>query len=313
VANRLAVPRARFRHVYWDAGTMLAQLLAVADSAGHPARLHTRFPDAAIAAVVGADRVHEWPVAVVTLGEGTPALEPTGDAAAGEVDSAPVEFPLVTHAQRSGELNVLGQAWDRGAPVEVPIERLSPIETVVLARGSQKLMDPNRGLPERTLRTAMLAAMRGIRIPHFVVVHDVEGFEPGIYRWPDVSRPVRAAMLRQELYRLAMEQGLARDAAFVVIGATDVAALDDREYREAQLAAGLVEGRLQLLAYALGASACGMTFIDSEVPASIGEPLDGLLFTCVGVPEYRSASGGLPGAPTNVRGVTPRILDQEPT
>ena len=53
-----------------------------------------------------------------------------------------------------------------------------------------------------------------------------------------------------------------------------------------------------------------MTFIDSEVPATIGEPLDGLLFTCVGVPEYRSASGGLPGAPTDVRGVTPRVLDR---
>ena len=112
---------------------------------------------------------------------------------------------------------------------------------------------------------------------------------------------------------MAMEQGLARDAAFVVIGAADVAVLDDREYREAQLAAGLVEGRLHLIAYALGASACGMTFIDSEVPALVGERLDGLLFTCVGVPEYRSASGGLPGAPTHVRGVTPRVLDQDPT
>ena len=98
-----------------------------------------------------------------------------------------------------------------------------------------------------------------------------------------------------------------------MIGAADVASLDDRGYREAQLAAGLVEGRLHLLAYALGASASGMTFIDSEVPATIGAPLDGLLLTCVGVPEYRSVSGGLPGAPTEVRGVTPRILDQEPT
>jgi nitroreductase len=76
-----------------------------------------------------------------------------------------------------------------------------------------------------------------------------------------------------------MEQGLARDAAFVVIGAADVGALDDRQYREAQLAAGLVEGRLHLLAHALGASACGMTFIDGEVPALLGEPLDGLLLT----------------------------------
>jgi hypothetical protein len=148
--------------------------------------------------------------------------------------------------------------------------------------------------------------MRGVELPHFVAVHDVHGIAPGIYRWPDLSSPVRAGAMRDELYWVSMEQGLARDAAFVVIAATDVGALDDREYREAQLAAGLVEGRLHLLAYALGASACGMTFIDSEVPAQLGEPLDGLLFTCVGVPEYASAAGGPPGAPTAIRTVTPR-------
>jgi hypothetical protein len=95
-----------------------------------------------------------------------------------------------------------------------------------------------------------------------------------------------------------------------VIGAADVAAFDDREYREAQLGAGLVEGRLHLLAYALGASASGMTFFDSEVPGLLGEAVDALLFTCVGVPEYTPASGGLPGAPTEIRTVTPRLDDE---
>ncbi len=38
-----------YRHVYWDAGTMLSQLLALADSAGLAPRLYTRFPDAAVA------------------------------------------------------------------------------------------------------------------------------------------------------------------------------------------------------------------------------------------------------------------------
>jgi hypothetical protein len=94
-----------------------------------------------------------------------------------------------------------------------------------------------------------------------------------------------------------------------VIAATDVGALDDREYREAQLAAGLVEGRLHLLAYGLGASASGMTFVDGAIPALLGEPLDGLLFTCVGVPEYTPAVGGAPGAPTAVRMVKPRMAD----
>ncbi|MGZ8583354.1 MAG: hypothetical protein ACXWXG_08515, partial [Actinomycetota bacterium] len=295
-----------YRHVYWDAGTMLAQLLAVADSAANTVRLHTRFPDAAVAALVGADGVHEWPVAVVALGEGGPALDATGMAAAGDVDASPVEFPLVTTAQRTGERETLGSPWDRGAPVDAPVQGSDPIESVVLARGSQRRMDPTRGLPESMLRTSMRVALRGIELPHFVVVHDVEGLAPGVYRWPDLSAPARPGAMRDELYRVCLEQGLARDAAFVVIGATDVGALDDRQYREAQLAAGLVEGRLHLLAYALDASASGMTFIDSEVPTLLGEPVDALLFTCVGVPDYASAAGGPPGAPTAVRKVDER-------
>src|SRR5439155_556934 len=197
-----------YRHVYWDAGTMLSQVLAVADSAGLTASLFSRFPDAAVAALVGADGVHEWPVAVVALGSGPPALDASGPAAGGDVDAAPLEFPLGTAAQRAGDRDTLGPPWERGAPVAAPISRSNPIE--------------------------------------------------------------------------------------------------DREYREAHLAAGLVGGRLHLLAYALGASASGMTFVDSEVPPLLGEQLDGLLFTCVGVPAYTSAPGGPPGAPTEVRKVTER-------
>jgi hypothetical protein len=112
--------------------------------------------------------------------------------------------------------------------------------------------------------------------------------------------------MRNELYWVGADQGLPRDAAFVVIAAIDVGALDDRQYREAQLAAGLVEGRLHLLAYALHASASGMTFYDSEVTELLGERLEPLLFTCVGVPEYTPKPGGPPGAPTEFRAVTPR-------
>ena len=298
-----------YRHVYWDAGTMLAQLLAAADSSGLGASLHTRFPDAAVAALVGADGVHEWPVAVVGLGDEGPALEATGSAVAGEVDAAPVEFPLATAAQRAGDRDTLGAPWDRGAPVDVTLEATEPVEAVIRSRSSQRRMDPTRGLSESMLVTFLRAALRGVTVPHRVVVHDVEGLAPGVYRWPDLSTPARAGALRDELYRVCLEQGLAADAAFVVIAATDVGALDDREYREAQLAAGLVEGRLHLLAYGLGASASGMTFLDSAVPALLGETLDALLFTCGGVPEYVPAAGGLPGAPTEFRMVTPRVAD----
>jgi len=299
-----------YRHTYWDSGTMLAQLLAAADSAWVETSLYTRFPDAAVTALVGADGVHEWPVAVVSLGEGAPAVEASGPAVAGEIDAHPVEFPLATAAQRAGDGETLGDPWVRGEPTEVLADSSDPLEQVVLARSSQRRMDAAGSLSDEVLHTSLAAALRGISVPHFVVVHAVDGVEPGLYRWPELSAPKRAGNLRSELHRVALDQGLARDAAFVAIGAADVNALDDREYREAQLAAGLVEGRLHLAAYALGAGASGMTFLDSEIPALVGEPLDGLLFTCVGVPEYKSKPGGLPGAPNEIRMVTPRLDDE---
>ena len=295
-----------YRHVYWDAGTMLSQTLALTDSAGLPAQLYSRFPDATVAALVGADGVHEWPVAVVAFGEGAPAVNANGAAAVGAVDAAPVEFPLVTSAQRAGACDSLGAPWPRGAPVEVPVEGPAPIDAVILARGSQRRMDAGRALPASLLQTSMRVALRGIALPHWLAVHAVEGVAPGLYRWPELANPVRAGALREELYRVCMEQALGRDAAFVAIAATDVGALDDHQYREAHLAAGIVEGRLHLLAYGLGASASGMTFYDGEARALLGEPVDALLFTCVGVPEYTSSAGGPPGAPTAIRMVTPR-------
>jgi hypothetical protein len=290
-----------YRHVYWDAGTMLAQTLALARSAGIPARLHTTFPDRAVTELVGADGVHEWPVAVVALGSQQPALTAAGAAVAGEVDADPLEFPLVTAAQRAGDRTELGTPWAEGDPADVPETRAEPVEAVVLTRGSQRRMDPARGLPETVLTAGLRAAVRGIDLPQFVAVHDVDGVTPGVYRWPDLGTAIHAGDQREELYRVSLEQGLSRDAAFVVITAAEVARLDDRGYRAAQLAAGLVEGRLHLLAYAMGASATGMTFLDSEIPALLGAPLDAMIFTCVGVPDYRATPGGLPGAPADVR------------
>jgi SagB-type dehydrogenase family enzyme len=298
-----------YRHVYWDAGSVLAQALAAAGSAGLGPRLYSYFPDAAVSALVGADGVHEWPVAVLALGEGTPALAASGPAAAGQTDAAPVEFPLDTAAQRAGDRDTLGAPWDPGAPVDVPDPGTRPVEDVVLARGSQRRMDPARGLPGDLLRTSFAVALRGVDLPHRVVVHDVTGFAPGVYRWPDLSAPARPGALREELHRVCLGQALGRDAAFVAIAAADVAALDDRAYREAHLAAGVAEGRLHLVAYSCGASASGMTFLDAQIPALLGEPLNALLFTCVGVPEYASSAGGPPGAPTAVSHITPRTDD----
>ena len=297
-----------WRHVYWDAGTLLSQLSAAAVSAGLAPRLRSHFPDAQVRDLVGADGVHEYPVALLSFGDGEPAIGSTGVAAEGALP--PVELPLCTAAQRAGERNVLGPPWPEPVVSEV-VPPSEPLDQVVRRRGSQRLMDRSRTLPRASLEWPMVAAMRGIGVPHWIVVHGVDDVAPGVYRWPDLSTPLLTGDLRDELERICLGQTLAADAAFVVIGAAPLSTLDDRSYRDAQLAAGMVEGRLHLAAYALGASATGMTFLDSEVPALLGEPdLATLLFTCVGVPEYVSRAGGGPGAPVEIRRVEPRFVDE---
>jgi SagB-type dehydrogenase family enzyme len=296
-----------FRHLYWDAGAMLANTLAVAEDAGLQPRLRTAFPDGAVTRLVGADGVHEFPLAIVTFGDGEPAFRPSGEAAGGEVDRrAPVEFPLVTEAQRAGDGERLGASWPAGAPLSGEPPASGALDEVILRRISTRIMDPSRSVGRDLFEWSLAASLRGSQVPHFAAVHAVDGLEPGLYRWPDLASPLRPGDLRDELFHVCYDQDLGRDASFVVIAAVDADELDDRGYREAQLDAGLVDGRLHLAAFALGIGASAITFLDSEIAGLLGEPLAGLLITCVGVPAYRHRPGGPPGAPIRMRPLRPR-------
>ena len=298
-----------YRHIFWDAGTMLSQQLALAASAGLPARLYTEFPDLEVRDLVGADGIAEFPVAVLVLAETAPGWAPAKRGMAGSIDESPVHFPLVTATHWAGISSRWGDRWPSGEALRDSPPDSQPVDEVIYRRGSTRLMDPSRGVRRDVLETALAVALRGIDLPHFVAVHDVDGVPPGLYRWPDLSRPIRAGNLRAELRRIAVGQGLAGDAAFVVISAADLSSISDRRYRELQLAAGLVEGRLHLAAYALGYGASGMTFLDSEIPGLLGEELEAMIFTCVGVPEYANKPGGRPGEPVVSRPVMPRLDD----
>jgi SagB-type dehydrogenase family enzyme len=56
-----------YRHVWWDAGTMLANLLALAAAEGLSPRLYTAFVDAELNDALGVDGVSEFAVAVLGL------------------------------------------------------------------------------------------------------------------------------------------------------------------------------------------------------------------------------------------------------
>jgi hypothetical protein len=107
--------------------------------------------------------------------------------------------------------------------------------------------------------------VRGTHVPHLIAVHNVEGLERGLYRWPDLDRPIRAGDLRKELLLVCWDQNLGRDATFVLIAGIDLASIDDRGYREAQLDAGMVSSRLHLAAYALGHGASGMPMTSARL------------------------------------------------
>jgi nitroreductase len=162
-------------------------------------------------------------------------------------------------------------------------------------------MDRSRSVSRDFFEWSLAAAVRYTRIPHFIAVHAVDDLQPGLYPYPALDAPLRLGDLRDELFSLSDEQELTRDASFVVIATANLEELDDRGYRDSQLDAGLVSGRLHLAAFARGIGATGMTFRDSEIRALLGEPLTGLLLTCIGAPTYRHRAGGPPGQPTQMR------------
>jgi nitroreductase len=326
-----------FRHLWWDAGTMLAHVLAVAADAGLDARVELGFVDADVAALVGADRVHELPLAVVGL-RGPPVLPPPGPVPAGHLADDPFEFPLVTAAYRAGELagpaDVAG--WREAAaepcaidpPEDAPIAQRSEggrprrppwegtLEEVVLRRGSARRFDPGAVAPAALVSEGLSWATApvpldvlpsgGTLLEHLLLVHAVEGVGPGGYRLDGAGLvELGVGDVRDVGRYLCLGQRLGGDGALTAFHAADLgrvtAVLGDRGYRAALLEAGVVEGRLHLAAYGLGLGATGLTFFDEEVSRFFTTAAAPMLVTAVGAVPYRTRPGGRPRQPVKLR------------
>ena len=71
-----------YRHVWWDAGTMLANLLALAAADALDPRLYTAFVDAEVNDALGIDGEHEYALALLALGGGSVVTFPLARARA---------------------------------------------------------------------------------------------------------------------------------------------------------------------------------------------------------------------------------------
>jgi len=326
-----------WRHLWWDAGTMVANLLAAAAAHGVATRVVTAFADDAVTELVGIDGVEEMPLVLVELGTPAVAVPPAGSLDALAARTLPVaprvlRFPLVDEAQAAGALDHAGVAgWRRAAtavsrPAPEEVDRparavgalgVQAVEDVILRRGSTRVFGTERApsdllewtVPAAARSAAFDAAPGATLIEHFVNVHDVEGVEAGGYRYSGEGRfeeRVRVDDVRAAGAGLCLGQPLGGDSAFTVFHAAVLgslsSALGPRGYRVAQLEAGVVSGRLSLNAFALGGGATGLTFYDSLVSRYFHTDASPLLATAVGVPDTPPAPSGSPGLPVELRG-----------
>ena len=319
-----------FRHLYWDAGTMLANLLAVADASRLDARLWTAFVDEAVAKLVGVDGETEFPLALVTFDGDAPSFPRDRlplDLDVEPISPGPITFPLITAAQHGGNLRDDGAvaAWRaRAVGGRATRQRIDPpatstgesIEQVILRRGSTRIMRPETA-PSPLLRWGMAAAARSVpadfvapgttQLEHELAVHGIEGVDAGAYRWRDGDGDlelVRAGQFRSITQQLCLDQPLGGDSAYTAFHAAPLdpvlGTLGARGYRVAQLEAGIASGRLSLAAFALGAGATGLTFFDEPVRRFFATSASCMLVTSVGIPDYRNAPGGGPRAATEL-------------
>jgi SagB-type dehydrogenase family enzyme len=315
--------RRAYRHVFWDGGTIIAQLLAQAAADGWLASVVLGFADRAVERLCGLDREREGVVALVPLGSGAPAPEAM-DPSPLRCEIAPSSSReisyreiLEVHARGALESGAQAAAWRSSSPPTRVLESAGPVldlgaedafpaddlDAVIRRRGSTRIFG-HRAISRSALHHVLAAASAPVPADYrhapeqplvdlFLVVHAVEGVEPGAYRWRGPGRLERlwSGDRRREAGYLALGQALGADAAVDVYAIADLdrvlTAMGTRGYRAATLDGAIAGGRIYLAAYADRLGATGLTFFDDDVARffQLDPKRFGVMFlTAVGVP-----------------------------
>ena len=296
-----------YRHFGWDNGTMLANLLATATALNLPARVVLGFIDEDVNRLLGLDIDREVAFSMVSLGrDSSPAPGPPAEIERLTLETEPlstseVDYPAMREMHAASSLldEEEVRRW-RGAMQEVknpePRGKLVPLEpfgedemsregigTVILKRGSTRRFARGSSLSFNEFSTMLHRSTReipadflGAAGPHlnqiYLIVHAVDGLEPGAYAldrdWRAIEM-IKAGEFRREAGYLGLEQALPAEAAATIFFIADLNAVfgrfGNRGYRAAQLEAGIIGGKTYLAAYAQGFGASGLTFYDDDV------------------------------------------------
>ena len=203
-----------YRHTYWDAGTSLSHILAVAASAHVATELVFGYADPLVNALLDIDGVRESTVALVALGnaEGGPPNAPTFgrlDLPTRRLSSAEVTFHAITDMHLASSLRTGAEAaqwrsrqWHRPAPQPtgeltelrpLPDDRLDPrpVEQIIFRRRSTRNYDTDAEIPFDAFSTLLERSTRGVAsdvltpgaplTELYLIVNAVEGLAPGVY------------------------------------------------------------------------------------------------------------------------------------
>jgi SagB-type dehydrogenase family enzyme len=286
-----------YRHLWWDAGTMLANLLALAPAS----RLLTAFVDDEVNRILGVDGERETALAVLALGKATCAAGPPALAPL-ELEVAPLShrertFPLARLAHQVARLGSADEvARYRGGAASRPCDvttRIAGLEDVLRRRGSTREFSPVP-MPANLLARVLARSLDPVPADAepcnelLGIVNNVEGLARGAYRFhlPDRFHLLRTGDFRRYAGALALDQQLGTRSAGTFFFMADldevVARLGNRGYRWAQLEAGIRTGRVYLHAVAEHLGATASTFYDDEVSAFFARELSPMLCVAVG-------------------------------
>ena len=317
--------RARaYRYCYWDAGTMLANLLGAAAAEGISGEVITAFEDPALEALLGIDGDREGMIALIALGHSEKAAAPSPDAPSLTLETIPLSATEVVYNDlvkmhresrllTRGEVESVASAKFESSPEASASELLhfnligpeeaASLGQTILRRGSTRAFARD-AITAEELATIMAASSAHPRADFprltdtYLIVNAVSEMESGAYYYNRVERAfelLKAGEFRGEAGYLCLEQPLGMDCSALVVYMTDLErvldAFGNRGYGDAHLEAGIHGGRAYLAAYALGRGATGLTFYDDDTTKFFEPHAKGknpLLMVALGVPRSRA-------------------------
>jgi SagB-type dehydrogenase family enzyme len=248
-----------WRHCFWDAGTLHANLIAAAAGEALEPRVLLGWADRPVEELLGLDPRREGALTLVPLGRARRPPPPAPELSELYLETEPlsrseVDYPAIRAAQLASSLEggAEAAAWRGSAPLREEAEAAGPLlplrplseeklpgeslDRVIRRRGSTRAFDRGRGLSFEALSTAIDRATRGVPADFlespgatlcdlYLIVNAVEGLAPGAYHYRrrDSSLELlREGSFRGAAGRLGLGQHLSADAAVNVYCLADL-------------------------------------------------------------------------------------------